>query len=450
MDSVFRAGGLASGLDTNAIVDQLVKLESRPLDQLRARQTGLKTQISALADIVSKLSALSTAAADLATNGVLGAKAVSSNDAFTATPGADAVGGRYSVEVLQLARASKWRSLPFASGATHPAGKLQLTVQGTTYAEITVTAGMTLSDVAYEIRRQGAPVSATVLNDGTSSYLSVTARDTGLPASGAALTVAFTPDVPPAPGDPALYAETEAARNASFRVDGLLFSRRSNTVSDALAGTTLTFKTEGGPAEDLVLATDLDATKARLQKFVDAYNDVMKLVQRQLAPSKTTDRGSSLAGDGSVRALQSKLQAVLTAQVGGGAVRSLADLGVETARDGSLSIDGDTLSKAVERDPAAVNALFSTGTAGVSALVKQLVDLQTRASDGVLTSRKAGLDDTVRRLDAQAETLQRRIESFRQNLIRQFTAMEETVSGLKSIGNFLAARDGSAKSGSST
>jgi flagellar hook-associated protein 2 len=446
-DAVFSAGGLASGLDTNSIIDQLVKLESAPLNQLRARQTGVQTQISALADIVSKLSSLGTAASDLGTNGVVGTTAASANDAFTAVPGTDAVAGRYSVEVVQLARASKWRSVPFAAGASHPGGTLQLTVQGKTYDPITVKDGATLADVASAIRAQGAPVSAVVLNDGTSSYLSITATDTGLPSGGgAALRVDFAPDVAPAPGDPPAYAETQAAQNAIVKVDGLSFSRSSNTVGDVIPGTTLTLRKGGAPAEDLVLATDPDATQARLQKFVDAYNGVMKLVQRQLNPTKDTDRGSSLVGDASVRTLQSKLQAMVTTRVGTSTVRALADLGVKTERDGSLSIDATILGKALGRDPAAANALFSTAATGLSAVAKSLVDVETRAGDGALTARQSGLGDTVKAMNDQADAMQRRIDAFRHNLAAEFTAMEGTVSGLKSIGNFLSAQQTTGKS----
>jgi flagellar hook-associated protein 2 len=454
MDSVFRAGGLASGMDTNSIVEQLVKLESRPLDQLRQRQTGIKTQLSALADIVSKLSALGTAAKDLGTSGVLGAKAVSANDAFSAVPGSDAVAGRYSVKVTQLARAAKWRTEPFAAGATHPGGSFRLEVQGKLYPpdvdgvpqRLQIPPGTSLADVAFKLRSLNAPLSVAVLNDGTSSYLSITNRDTGAPASGEALSIDWDPTVDPPPEDPPLYAEKDGARNATFEVDGLPFTRPSNTVSDAIPGTTLTLKKENGVEEDLVLATDLDATRARLQKFVDAYNDVFKLVQRQLNPSRATDRGATLGGDAAIRGLQAKLQGLLTTKVGASTVRALADLGVKTGRDGSLTITATALEGAVARDPAAVNALFSTATTGLSAVIERLVNVQTRSDDGALTARKSGLDDTLRRLDVQAEAMQRRIDGFREGLVRQFAAMEKTVSGLKSIGNFLNAQQQSSQS----
>jgi len=278
------------------------------------------------------------------------------------------------------------------------------------------------------------------VTDGTSSYLSVTANDTGHPIGGSpaqALALAFTPAGTPAGQAPA-YAEIDPARNATFELDGLSFTRQSNTVSDALPGVTLTFKKEGGAAEDLVVANDPDATRARLQRFVDAYDAVMSVVQRQLSPAEGSDRNASLQGDAAIRGLQRRLQSLVVTQVTGvGAFSTLADLGVKTARDGSLSIDPTTLSRAVARDPGAVNALFSRASTGISAAAADLVTSYTRAGDGVLVARQKGLGDTIAALDRQAETLSARIEAFRTNILKRFASMEEAVSGYKSIGEFL-------------
>lgn len=466
------ASGLVSNIDTAAIVDQLVSLESRPIALLKSRQSAFKTQVSLLGDIISRLSALETAAKDLGSTGVLAAKVTSSNAAFTATTGTGALSGRYAVRVDQLAQASKWMSAGFdAATAGVQGGTLSITVKGTTYpapapdgpGPITITDGMSLSDVAYAIRQSGAPVSATVLNGWDSvagkavSYLSITARDTGFTAAdgpSSALSIAFTP-TGGAGKDPA-FAETQAARNALFNVDGVDFVRETNTVTDAIAGVTLglkqgpTLPATTGTAEDLVLTTDADATRAKLQKFVDAYNGVMSLVQRQLNVTKDTDRASTLAGDSAVRGLQARLQTILTNQVDGlPGVRTLADVGVKTAKDGSLSIDATTFAAALGRDPAALDALFSTSTNGLATFVSTLVQEQTRASDGVLTNRQKGLNTRIRSMDDQAAALQRRVDAFKLNLQKQFTAMETTISNLKASGNYLAAALASSSSSSS-
>jgi len=440
MAGTFSVGGLASGMDTASIVDQLVALESRPLTLLQNRQSGLKTQLSTLGSIISKLQAFKTATADLETNGVLAGKSSTTNDAFTAAPGSSTVAGRYSVQVNTLARAAKFQSAAFGAADTVAGGTLTLTVPDHDPYTITVGDGTSLEDFAFAIRQSGAPVSAVVLNDGTNRYLSVTARDTGFPLTGAAgdaLGLAFAADGGSTNRLPAL-GQTQAAVNASVTVDGINFRRRGNTISDAIPGTTLTLKKEAAPAEDLVVSTDTDGTKARLQKFVDAYNDLAALVQKQLSPTKDTDRSKTLAGDSSIRTLQSRLQGLVATSVGASTdVRTLADLGVKTAKDGSLSIDGTVLTKALERNPGAVNGLFSTATTGLGDVVEALVTAQTRAGDGLLTSRQTGINNTLKSLDVQAASIQRHIDSFRLTLERSFSAMEESVSGLKNMGTYL-------------
>ncbi len=439
MAATFQAGGLASGLDTNTIVDKLVQIQSRPLDLLRKRQGALRTQVSLLADLLSKLSALRDAARSLADGGVLGLKPTSANVSFTAAPGSNAVAGSYAVQVTALAQAAKARSQAFAAGEVVQGGTLSLTVQGTAYA-VAVADGSALEDVAAAIRLSGAPVSAVVLDDGTSRYLSITARDTGHPLAGApadALTIAEA--TTGATGRPLAAAVFQQARNATVLVDGLTFVRQGNSVSDAVPGTTLSLRTQGGAAEDLVLANDPDGTRAKLQTFVDAYNAVISLVQKQLGVKPETDRESTLAGDPSLRSLQSALQQIGAATVPGlPTVRALADLGVRTQRDGTLAIDGTTLSRAIATDAAAVNAVFATATTGISALVGTLADGFTRAGDGILSARRDSLNRTVSSMDVQAEALQKRLDRYRETLVAQFAAMERVVSGLRASGNYLA------------
>jgi flagellar hook-associated protein 2 len=443
------SSGLISGIDTASIVDQLVSLESRPISLLRSRQSALKAQVSALGDIVSKLSALEAAAKGLATDGVLAAKVTSTNDAFTATPGAGALGGRYGVRVDQLARAAKWRSGAFAASTSPVAGgTLDLSVAGKAYGPLTIAAGTTLADVAFQIRQTGAPVSAQVLTGKDGAYLSITTRATGHAGAdpAAALAIAFTPSGAGGGTDPG-FAEVEGARNALFAIDGLDFERQTNTVTDALPGVTLTLKKGAtapattGTVEDLVLTTDAEASKAKLQKFVDAYNGVMALVQKQLAVTKSTDRGSTLAGDSTVRALQKSLQGLLTTIVPDlPGVRTLADVGVKTGRDNALSIDATTFAAALARDPSAIDTLFSKAETGLAAVVSTFVQGQIRTSDGILTARQSGLNRTVTSLDGQATVMQRRVDAFRANLVRQFTAMETTLSNLKSTGSYLTSQ----------
>jgi flagellar hook-associated protein 2 len=439
--ATFRASGIASGMDTSGMIDQLVKISSQPIDLLRKRQAGMSSQVSALGDVISKLQELGKAAAALSDVGTLGTKVSSTTTGFSATSDAKALAGRYDVQVGTLAQAAQARSQSFTA-PTDPVtgGTLTLNVQGTTY-NIAIPDGAALADVALQIRQSGAPISATVLSNGTQSFLQLTNKDTGYPITGVpgdALSVSETSTG--SLGQPLNLAINQIADNASLTVGGpggLLFTRQTNTLTDVIPGVTLTLKSTTAAPESLVVDNDTEGTAKNLQKFIDAYNGVFKVIQSQLQPAPETDRTVTLAGDGALRNVQSSLQRLLTTQVGASGVRALADIGVKSNRDGSLTLDSVALGKAIGRDPAAVNNLFSQANDGLGVVVKSVVDMATRSGDGVLTSRKKSLSDNITRMDSQAETMQMRLDKYRDLLIAQFTAMEKVMSVSKATSNFL-------------
>lgn len=435
----FTAGGLASGLDTNTIIDGLVKLESQPITDKQNKQAALRTQISLLGQIAASVGDLGTAAKALGSGGALAVAVSSSNTAFSAVTGPGAQQGNYSIQVQTLATAAKARSVAFASSdAPVQGGTLNLSVRGTSYA-VTIADGASLADVALAIRQSGAPVSATVLSDGTSSYLSVTSVNTGYPiGSTPDAALSLTESSTGTQGKPLGFGIIQPSRNAVFTIDGLTFTRTSNSVTDALPGTTLTLKSVSTAPEDLVLTNDVQGTADKLQKFITAYNNTIALVQKQLDVSPNTDRTSTLAGDSTVRGLQSSLQSLVSKAVPGlGTVRSLADLGVKTERDGSLSLDQSVLQGAIARDPGAVDSLFSTASTGLADASKSVVTQYTDPVSGAFTSRTNALNGNIKLLDNDIANVQARVDKYKQTLIAQFTAMENLVSQLKGLGNLL-------------
>lgn len=446
-------GGLASGLDTNSIIDKLVQIESRQITLLQQQQSGVKAQVSALGELASKLGALQAAAQALGDTGALGVKTTSTNTTFTATGTSTALPGSFSVNVQQLATSARSRSQAF-TGDSVRGGTLTLSLRGSTY-DVTVTDGMTLADLTYAIRQSGAPVAANVFDDGIGNrYLSLTARDSGYPQAGppgAALGVSFA--ATGSLGTIPAFTTTDA-QNAHLTVDGILFERTSNTVGDVVPGASLTLgrvsdgvtppgtpggDPSGGTAETLTMATDATATQGKLKGFVDAYNALMSLVQKQLAVSQSADRGANLSGDSTVRNLQGRLHSLISTSATGLAsgIRTLADLGVKTGRDGTLSIDATALSAALGKDASAVNGIFSTATTGIAAVVTAMNTTFTRSGDGLLTVRQDTLNSQIEQLTDSMSAQQKRVELFRQTLVRQFTAMENVVSQWKTVGSFL-------------
>ena len=163
---VFQAGGIASGLDTNAIVDALVGIEEVRIDRLEKKKLDYTTQLTTMTDVIVKSQDLRRSLDALKDSGVT-RKITSTHTQFSPSISGAAQDGEYQVQVTQLAQAAKARSGTFAAASdVIKEGTITLDVKGVQY-DVTVNDGDTLADVASAINDADAGVTASVLFDGT-------------------------------------------------------------------------------------------------------------------------------------------------------------------------------------------------------------------------------------------------------------------------------------------
>ena len=120
MAGLISIGGLATGLDSNKIIDQLMKLERRPIDLLEKERAAAQATKTSVATVGTKLTTLGTAVRALSTvSGVLVRSASSSDEGvLTAAAGAGAARGSLTITVGQLARGSTAGSTVGVASAT--------------------------------------------------------------------------------------------------------------------------------------------------------------------------------------------------------------------------------------------------------------------------------------------------------------------------------------------
>ena len=70
-------GGVASGIDTNSIISQLMAIQQRPIFQLQNRVDDVQTRIQAYSQLTSAVTALMTAAGPLAKQETFGQRSAS-------------------------------------------------------------------------------------------------------------------------------------------------------------------------------------------------------------------------------------------------------------------------------------------------------------------------------------------------------------------------------------
>src|SRR5881296_3338046 len=436
MAGVITVGGLATGIDTQSIITQLVALEHRPVDLLGLDVEGVQATQASITSLTSKLGTLSAAAHALDTaDGVLVRQATSSDlGVLEAAAGTGAQPGSVTLTVGELARATVGVASASSTVASGP-GTFQFQVGSGTVQSVAVDATTTLAGLASAINALDAGVTASAVNLGTASSpdfrLEIASR-----ATGATSTVTVTHD------DTALAVQTaQAGQNAQFTVSGFsgTFERESNTFGDVLSGVTLTLRDRG--TATVTVADDADKITAKVKTLVAAFDDVVNFVAGQSQVSESQDKSQvtlgSLATDSTVKHLVARLHEVFSEAVGG-TYTNLSSLGLATQQDGTITFDEGKFRTALGTDATAVAETFAgNGTAhGVARDFGALIDDMT-AAGGSLAIHSTALDAQIRSLQDQIDAGQREVDAFEANLRAQFTSLESFVSGLKSQGSFL-------------
>ncbi len=435
--------GLATGLDSAGIIDQLLQLERIPVQRLQDRQQVYSTQASKYRTLETKLKKLQDAAGNLGNrDDVLTTKVASSDTSvFTATAasGSPAVGST-SVQVTSLATAEKTYSDAFAAKDTaglFGTGTLNLQVGTDTAVDITVDATDTLESVASKINASGADLTAGLIFDGTSYRLRVTGNNTGTERA-----ITFT-ETGTTLGLDNPANEVQAAADAVFSVDGFAMTRPTNSFSDAVPGVTLTL-TGASPtaaADTLSVTRDPDAARENAQTFIDAYNDVMRSITAEFAYTGTPKGPESLSGDSTLRGIQMRMRTMVSSTVAGttSPYNMLAQIGISSTTDGQLELDAGVFDAAIADDPSAVADLLAgdpaTSVAGFMANLDSFIEETTRSGDGTIAIRIDALDGRKKDLDGQIDRLELRIIDTEGRLRQQFATLEQLVSGMQAQGN---------------
>lgn len=430
-------GGLATGLDTGTIVEQLVAIRRQPIARLEAQKQLYTRQQAALTDLQAKLKALRDAADAIDTPQSFGSlkSASSLETALTATAGTEAQQGSYTIRVNSLATAQKDISQGFGSQVAEVGtGTFTITVGGEV-TEITLAAGdSSLSALKNAINDAGAGVRATIINDGGDNNpyrLVLTAEETGADA-------AFSVDFSGLTGGtaPAL-ANVTAATDASLLIDTIAVTSASNTVTGAIEGLTLNLlKADTETDITVTVNTDPEAIAQKLQTFVDAYNDLMTYVDAQ------QQKDATLQGVGLVRSVESRVAALASQPLGGAAntFRLFAQVGLTQGEDGALEFDRAKFDGAIDENYNAVRDLFVErgSIQGKAYLFREAIDDLTDAKQGLFKIADNAIDDKIEQIDRRVERMEDSLESYRQVLQRQFTAMELMVSSLQSQSTYLS------------
>ena len=466
-------GGLASGLDTSAIISALLAIQRRPIFTLEGRKTTEQTRLSLFGTFEGLVDALQKKAQELVqSNGFYAYTLQEGNEgvaAFTLSDGA--VAGSHELIVAQLAQADRY-TLNTAAPVTDPdmigLGEGTITFDyydpdlgvATSYT-VTVAAGSdSLNGIAAAINADaGDAVTASVINTGTGATpqyeLVIAGDDTGADFAIQNLTV----------GIAGLISQTNltTAKNAQVTIDGLAVERSSNVFSDVLAGVSFTVSSVG--TTTFTIDADPEGMKENVRSLVDAYNAVIEFINTQNTYAEETGAGGELFGDGALRSVGSTIHSALfnidiSKVTGNNAYATLGLIGVDLNADGTLTIDETQFDEKLAAGIDELANLFLDTTDadgngvgdGLLLVLDDALDNLLKSSSvpdpndpdnpiaipGLFERRRDTINEVISGIDDEIERIEYHLEQLEASLVQRFSNLETLLAGLNAQASFLS------------
>ena len=291
----------------------------------------------------------------------------------------------------------------------------------------------TLRELQEAINKAGAGVTASIMYDGTDYRLMLTSDKTGAANSftiGGSLAGVIN-----------IHPADQHAQDAEMYVNGIRVTSSSNTVKDAIEGVIINLKnvTKTDEVVKLDVAVDNEAIVSSVNDIISSYNAVVNYINYQFTYNTSTESSGVLAGDTTLRSIQSRLQSIIS--TGGvplgeaGAYRSIGQLGISYNKDGTLSLDESKLKEALANDPDAVAAFFlgyeSIGSSGrIGGVLTNLGEALKGLTDplrGPIQNALQGINSNISSLQQSIDAYERRLESREDILYAQFNAADQAL-----------------------
>ena len=451
-------GGLGNGLDFGQVVEQLVKVQRLPIDQLNQKKATAQSKLTDYALLGGKLLALQSAGDSLRfpTAFDRSSTTVSDQTALTASASSTATPGSYLVRVTQLAQSHQITN----KGTTAVSSVTSDIVSGVsatftfrvgtgTNQTVSLSDTATLEGLQTGINDLGAGVTASIVNAGsetTPAYrLILTATASG--ASNGVTIVADGTTLDFANGGGAGGVDTLQAAQDTIAIVGdpalnpVTLQRSSNVITDAIPGVTLSLlKTTGSSTVSINVTRDNGAVKESIKKFSTAFNDIVKFVNERATYDITTKKGALFFNESTAKGFLSQLRQALSAPVSGlTTYSSVGEIGFKTERDGTITVDDAKLDSVLSSNYKAVKSLFinQTGLAGVAQRVNVAIDAIDDISTGSLTVRKNALVKQLSNLTSEIGRKEDALSAYEEALKRQYAALDGLLSRIKGQTTFL-------------
>jgi len=449
-------GSINTGLPKD-IVQQIMKAERIPVDKMIARKGKIENKQKLLDELAGYVSDLRVELKRLSNDRELRELNLNFNEnliSVTADKNAANVGS-HQFEVVQLAQKSSIMTNGFENkdDSYLGVGYIKYWLPNGDSKEIYVDAdNSSLTKVAALINSDNSNgLRANVINDGSGENapwrLIISLVD-----SGDENLVEF-PYFYFVDGEDDLYIDHEReAHDAIVKLDGFPVHLRENKTSDLIPGLNIDLK-KASPGEEFTIGVVIDEQliTTKFEDLIEKINKVLSFIKSQNTLDQSSDTSQTLGGDITIQSIESRLRSAIFRPVDTDfGMKRFGDIGVKFQRTGLLKFDPKKFEHAVAQNYSMIAQIFlgkKTDEFGIrtQGIIQNLIEFANsslRVPDGILTTRKNGLNSNKRQIDKQIESRERIIKQKEKNLRNKFSRLESTISRIKSQGAGLAGLQG--------
>lgn len=407
------------------VIQRAVGIASLPMQILQGDVTELTSKQQATSSLGSSFQLLQTALSSLGTASSGTPSASVSGGGVTATASSGALPGTYSIQVddvgsstVSLSKDSLTTVTDPSTGNISTAAGFTLTVNGVAHT-LTPSSG-SLSSLVTAINGANDGVQATIVNVGTNTSpdyrLSLTSTNLG------ADTIQLND------GTNDLLDTLSTGSDALYKVNGSATQLHSTSSDITLSpGLTVHLQAQTSSPATITVSTNYSALQSTISNFVSTFNSAVTAVQKNEGQN-----GGALSGDSLIYTLVNALntQAQYTS-ASGGAVTTLADLGVTLQQNGQLSFDSSVFANA---NPTDIQQFLGSTTTDNSFL-KQANDALTSINDvtnGLIASAYNAFQTQINSKNDLIQSDQLRIDQLQTNLQAQLAKADAAIATLES------------------
>ena len=408
---------VGSGMNNSEIITSLVDAERAPaLERIEKNENSTKNKISAYGVLKSDISAFRDIIRDIKSSNAASHVGSSSNTTIakfstTGATGSDNVDSTLVVSSLATTHTlvtgaynnsgstvgEGSLTIDFGTWSTTSSANDTFTANSNSAITVTTSASTTLTQLRDSINNATDNAEASILYNGTGYVLVIKGE------SGASNEVRVTPSGGSSATLTNNFSYTASTKNltqtvdgtdASFTVDGIAMTRSTNTISDLFNGYTLELEATSSSAINISSTQNLDNITALLSNFIDAYNAIYTNITEMSGAAFSEDESTGpLAGDSLARSIQRELRSYTTKSLSGyeGGPYSMSLLGVQTNRDGSLTLNTSVLKNSFAVAPKIVDAIFKNQLISDNAEV-EVTSIGTDTKPGSYAISKTGSD----------------------------------------------------------